>query len=76
MSTFRLTIRSLPSDTPEGVRLRSLLKRARRRFDFVAVPVEEVEDMPGKAPPSRQDKPAEETPARSQGGVSDATAAD
>jgi hypothetical protein len=42
VTLYRITLRAAPDDVPEIIRLRSLLKRARRSFNLVAVRVEEL----------------------------------
>jgi hypothetical protein len=48
--TYRLEIRSRPSDYPEAVRLRHVLKALLRRYDFVCTSVEEVKPAAPAAP--------------------------
>ncbi len=45
--TYRLTLRALPAATPPTIRLRHVLKRLLRTFEFRAVSVEEVRDDEG-----------------------------
>jgi hypothetical protein len=65
MADFQLILRSEPSDTPVDVRLRKLLKEARRKHGFKCVLVEQIETDAGRtraapAPVARERGPPSE----------------
>jgi hypothetical protein len=44
--TYRLTLRALRSEVPPTIRLRSVLKRLLRTFQFRCLEVQEMRDVP------------------------------
>jgi hypothetical protein len=56
---YRLTLRPLASDVPVPVRLRSVLKRLLRSYQFRAVAVEEVRAEPPATPAVLPGEPSE-----------------
>jgi hypothetical protein len=67
LSTFRVTLRALPADTPAIIRLRAALKAFRRRYGLVAIEAVEVPASERKKTPPRPVAKRNGKPDRSYG---------